>query len=105
MDLALLILIGRVPVGLLWLIFERRGAPGAGEARLLQAQYESLRSELQSSLDSNLRLVSDTLSTVSAQMQSATGQMNTRMDNAAAAVGEVRQGLGERSKGAARGCA
>ena len=102
MDLALLILIGLVAVGLLWLIFERRGAPGAGEARLLQAQYESLRSELQSSLEANLRLVSDTLSTVSAQMQSATGQMNARMDNASRAVGEVSRGLGELSKATER---
>ena len=102
MDLAVLILIGLIAVGLLWLIFDRRNSSGAGEARLLQAQYESLRSELQSSLDSNLRLVSDTLSTVSAQMQSTTGQMNTRMDNAARAVGEVRQGLGELNKAAER---
>lgn len=102
MDLAVLILIGLVAAGLLWLIFQGRASSGAGEARLLQAQYESLRSELQSSLDSNLRLVSDTLATVSAQMQSTTGQMNTRMDNAARAVGEVRQGLGELSKAAER---
>ncbi|MBI5643222.1 MAG: DNA recombination protein RmuC [Deltaproteobacteria bacterium] len=83
------------------------------EGRATQAEYASLRSELQNSLSSNLKLVTaqlanvtsqvnGQLSTVTLQLQNSTGQINSRMDNATRAVGEVRQGLGELSKATER---
>lgn len=100
MGIAIVILLGLLLAGVLWLLFDRLTATRGNEMRLMEARYEALRSELQSTLNANLGLVTDQLSSVTAQLQASTGQMNTRMDNAARAVGEVRQSLGELSKAA-----
>ncbi len=98
MEIAVIILSGALLAGMLWFIFTRAGGRRGDGEKLLQAQYESLRAELQNSLNANTKLVADQLASVTAQLQASTGQMNTRMDNAARAVGEVRQSLGELSK-------
>ncbi|MFQ5735722.1 MAG: DNA recombination protein RmuC [Thermodesulfobacteriota bacterium] len=102
MEVAIIVLLGLLLAGIVWLVLDRASRRSGDSARLLQAQYESLRSEMQSSLNSNLKLVVDQLASVTSQIQSSTGQMNTRMDNASRAVGDVKAGLGELSKATER---
>ncbi|MBI1911021.1 MAG: DNA recombination protein RmuC [Deltaproteobacteria bacterium] len=107
MEIAIVVLLGFLVLGVLWLIIiMSRRAEGRSDS---QAQLDSLRAELQNSLTSNLRLVNsqlanvtsqvtEQLSSVNMQLQSSTGQINQRMDNAARMVGEVRQSLGALTK-------
>lgn len=80
-----------------------------GPLLLMQQQVEALRSQLSESLGQSHLLMQQQLGQVtqqvqsqmtamSQQLQSTTGQIGNRLDNAARAVGEVRQNLGELSR-------
>ncbi|MBI5599758.1 MAG: DNA recombination protein RmuC [Deltaproteobacteria bacterium] len=83
----------------------KRGAEGEA-IMMLQKETEALRQELQNSITNHLSIVSQQLSSVTShvseqlrgvtsQLQTSTGQINERMDNAARVVGDVRQTLGK----------
>ena len=91
---ALLVLIF---IAIIWVGFSmRRG--GSSGARLLKDQNDALRTELKDSIHDNLSLMNERINAVTAQMQSSTGEINARMENASRVVGEVREGLGALSK-------
>ncbi|MDO8426345.1 MAG: DNA recombination protein RmuC [Deltaproteobacteria bacterium] len=109
MEIAVIALLALLVISVLFLAYSIRKRGGEGEARMLQVQYESLRAEIQNSLSgasslvasqlSNItKQVNDQLSAVAMQLHASTGQISQRMDNAAKAVADVRQGLGELSK-------
>lgn len=111
MEIAIIGLLGLLVLGVLWLVFTVTGRESARELHALNARYDSLRAELQSSLASNLKLVAselngvtgtvaEQLSSVTSQIQASTGQINQRMDSAARVVGEVKMSLGMISKAA-----
>ncbi len=102
MEIAVIILLGLLLAAVLWLVFDRSASSRGPQAEMMQARYETLRAELHSALESNAKLVSDQLNTVTSQLQASAGQMNARVDSASRAVGEVRESLGELSKAAER---
>jgi len=107
METAALIILSVIVLALVsLLVFQAARGRGSGD---LQLQIDSLKTELQNAISANTRhinsqlsavtgQVSEQLSSVAASMSSSTGQINTRMDSAHRAVGEVRQALGELSK-------
>ncbi|MBI5588435.1 MAG: DNA recombination protein RmuC [Deltaproteobacteria bacterium] len=111
MEIAIIVLLGLLVLGLLGLFFIMAGRSRGREVEALNARYDTLRSELQNSLSSNLKLVAselnavtgavtEQLSSVTSQIQASTGQINQRMDSAARVTGEVKMSLGALSKAA-----
>lgn len=113
MDMLILILLGVLVLLLILLLirsFKPPAPPNDGNALLLmQQQVDQLRQQLSESMASNTGLmqqqlaqiaaqVNHQLSTVNQQLTSATGQIGSRLDNAARVVGEVKQNLGELTK-------
>ncbi len=88
---ALLLLI---VLAILWAGFSIRRGGGTDAARLLKEQNDALRTELKDSIHDNLSQMNERISAVTLQMQSSTGEINARMENASRVVGEVREGLG-----------
>jgi len=77
--------------------------------RGFDARYEAALAETAGAMGANLktvtdelhnltRLVNDQLSSVTAQIQTSTGQMNSRMDRAAELFGTVNRNIGELAK-------
>ncbi|MFQ5354810.1 MAG: DNA recombination protein RmuC [Thermodesulfobacteriota bacterium] len=105
MESALYILAGSLLVALLLLAFfigrsRRQGGDG---------RYDALRSELNSSLASNMNVITGQmqdlsqavvaqLASVTNQLNSHSGQLSSRMDNATRIMGDVKQDLGVLSK-------
>jgi DNA recombination protein RmuC len=116
MTTAILILLAAVVLILLWLVFQSQKKTDVPAVRLLQDEVQSLRGQLseamQRSQDSvnrqlgqiNLQVntqlgkvteqVNSQLNQVTQQLQKSTGDLNTRLDNAARVVQEVSKGLG-----------
>ena len=69
---------------------------------VIQQQMDSMRKQLQESLSSTTSQVNQQLGLINQQLQASSGQMGSRLDNAARVVGEVRQNLGELSKATQR---
>ena len=76
---------------------------------MLQKETESLRNEFSNSMSNHVSLinqqlgqtasqVNEQLKSVTLQLQSSTGQLNQRMDNAAKVVGDVGRSLGQLSE-------
>lgn len=110
---AVLVLILLAFAGLVVALWAALRKGNNSDLQVLLAQQDGLRAELQNSLQSTTKLVTsqlnaittqvnDQLARVSSQLDASTGQMSARMDNAARAVSDVRQGLGELSKAAER---
>lgn len=68
------------------------------EILVMQQQLDALRQQVRESLSATTQQVNQQLTSVVQHLQTSTGQIGTRLDNAAKVVGEVRQGLGELSK-------
>lgn len=116
MQTAILILLAVVVLILLWLVLQSQKKVVDPSVRLLQDEVQSLRGQLteamQRSQDSvnhqlgqiNLQVnsqlgkvtdqVNSQLNQVTQQLQKSTGDLNTRLDNAARVVQEVSKGLG-----------
>lgn len=65
---------------------------------LMQQQLDALRHQIQETLSTTTSQVNQQLATMTQQLQVSSGQIGSRLDNAAKIVGEVRQNLGELSK-------
>jgi len=114
MEIAIIALLVLLVAVVLWLVFTvATGRGSAREIEALNARYDALRAELQSSLSSSLKLVAtelngvtgtvaEQLSSVASQLHASTGQINQRMEFAAKAVGDVNMSLGTLSKAAER---
>ncbi|MEO0085022.1 MAG: DNA recombination protein RmuC [candidate division WOR-3 bacterium] len=92
------------------LVFRARRPTADGQSlALLQQQFDSLRQQTVETLNNNTRVVNQLVSDLTRQlnqrlaelgqaMQENTGQINTRLDNAARIVRDVSTGLGELSQ-------
>jgi DNA recombination protein RmuC len=107
MNAALLALLSVLVLAVAVLVFSMRRLGARG--RDLETRFEAASGELSGAVDTSLKrvsdelrhvttLVNDQLSSVTHQLQASTGQINTRMDNAARMVGAVNQNLGELKK-------
>ncbi len=110
MEAVLIAVVGVLAVFVVFLfvlLMRKRGEESS--LLVMQNRYDSLRSELNQALTSNLTLVNqqlaqvtsqvnEQLASVTSQIQKSTGQINERMDNAARVVSEVSKGLGALSR-------
>ena len=105
METVIVILLVLIVLGLGWLVISQSKGSNDQSVLMLQKETESLRRDLQESMNSNMSLVNQQLSNVTSQVneqlknvtsqvQTSTGQINDRMDNAAKVVGEVSKSLG-----------
>ena len=109
MQIAILILLAAVIVILLWLIFQSMKKTVDPSISLMQQEVQSLRGQLTEAMlksqetvnqqlgQINLQ-VNNQLNQVTQQLQKSTGDLNTRLDNAARVVQEVSKGLGSLSE-------
>jgi DNA recombination protein RmuC len=109
MQIAILILLAAVIVILFWLIFQSMKKTVDPSISLMQQEVQSLRGQLTEAMQRgqetvnqqlgqiNLQ-VSNQLNQVTQQLQKSTGDLNTRLDNAARVVQEVSKGLGSLSE-------
>lgn len=79
-------------------LFLTRSRQPAGDLNLLLQQLESLRQQQVQALDSNAQLLNQRLSEINRLLAENTGQINTRLDNAARMVSDVSRALGELSQ-------
>jgi DNA recombination protein RmuC len=109
MQIAILILLAAVIIILLLLIFQSRKKTVDPTMTLMQQEVQSLRGQLteamlknQDSVNQQLNQVTvqvnSQLNQVTQQLQRSTGDLNTRLDNAARVVSEVSKGLGSLSE-------
>ncbi len=105
MQTAILILLAAVVLILLWLVLQSRAKTADPTIPLLQQEVQSLRGQLteamlknQDSVNHQLgqitMQVNNQLNQVTQQLQKSTGDLNSRLDNAARVVQEVSKGLG-----------
>lgn len=91
MELAILVivlvLLVAVGVGLVFIVLRLTGKPQDTTFLVMQQQLDAFREQM-----------NQQLATVAQQLQTTTGQIGSRLDQAAKVVGEVRQNLGELSK-------
>lgn len=80
------------------LLYLTRSRQPAGDLNLLLQQFESLRQQQIQALDSNAQLLNQRLSEINRLLAENTGQINTRLDNAARMVSDVSRALGELSQ-------
>jgi DNA recombination protein RmuC len=109
MQIAILILLAAVVVILLWLIMQSRTKTADPSIGLMQQEVQSLRGQLTDAMlksqdtvnqqlsQINLQ-VNSQLNQVTQQLQKSTGDLNSRLDNAARVVQEVSKGLGSLSE-------
>ena len=95
----LIILFGIVVSGLLmWVIFHLRRPTVDPAMGLFQQQIDSLRSQVSDSLSQNASLLQKQLESVSVNLRSSSGDINTRLDHAAKLYAELRNQLGSLSQ-------
>jgi DNA recombination protein RmuC len=105
MTTAIIVLLAAVILLLLWLIVQSRTRTADPTIPLLQQEVQSLRGQLTDAMLKNQDLVNKQLADitnqvntrltdVTQQLQRSTGDLNTRLDNAAKVVSEVSKGLG-----------
>ncbi len=92
LSLALLSVMGVV----VWLALRKR-APNEGLV-LLQQQMDALRGQISASLSQNAELLQTQLHSVTQNLQSSSGEINQRLDNAAKLYGDLRNQLGRLSE-------
>ncbi len=80
------------------LLYLTRSRQPAGDLNLLLQQFESLRQQQIQALDNNAQLLNQRLSEINRLLAENTGQINTRLDNAARMVSDVSRALGELSQ-------
>jgi DNA recombination protein RmuC len=109
MQLAILILLTATVLILLWLVIQSQKKTVDPTASLLQQEVQSLRGQLSDAMLKNQETVNhqlgqitlqvnSQLNQVTQQLQKSTGDLNTRLDNAARVVQEVSKGLGSLSE-------
>ncbi|MCL6638549.1 MAG: DNA recombination protein RmuC [Firmicutes bacterium] len=86
-----------ISIVVLFLNLSRSRAP-AGELHLLLQQLEALRQQQIQALDNNTQLLNQRLSEINRLLAENTGQINSRLDNAARMVSDVSRALGELSQ-------
>lgn len=102
----LVVLIAMVGVVLTQMLRQR---PGTESSLLVQQQIDALRGDMREHLqnatvalnqlrDTTTHTINQQLSSVTQQLQNNTGQVGTRLDNAAKVIGEVQNKLGELGK-------
>ena len=105
MQFAILILLAAVVLILLWLVLMSRRKTVDPAMSLMQMEVQSLRGQLTDAMQRNqetvnhqlnevTRQVNTQLNQVTQQLQRSTGDLNSRLDNAARVVQEVSKGLG-----------
>jgi len=105
MQIAILILLTAIVLILLWLILQSRNKAADPTATLLQQEVQSLRGQLTDAMLKNQETVNhqlgqitlqvnSQLNQVTQQLQKSTGDLNSRLDNAAKVVSDVSKGLG-----------
>jgi len=105
MQTAILILLSFTVLILLWLVLQSQKKTADPTIPLLQQEVQSLRGQLSDAMLKNqdtvnqqlasiTSLVNAQLGQVTQQLQKSTGDLNTRLDNAAKVVSEVSKGLG-----------
>jgi DNA recombination protein RmuC len=87
----LLILIGVV-------VWRTSRAPADPTVNILQQQVDGLRQQIGQSLAQNAQLLQQQLESVNQNLRSSSGEINSRLDNAAKLYGEVRSQLGSLSQ-------
>lgn len=85
--LMVLVLLIAVGAGLVFIVFRLGSKPPDTGLLVMQQQLDAFREQM-----------NQQLAAVTQQLQATTGQIGSRLDNAAKVVGEVRQNLGELSK-------
>ncbi|NPV13813.1 DNA recombination protein RmuC [candidate division WOR-3 bacterium] len=80
------------------LLYLTRSRQPASDLHLLLQQFESLRQQQIQALDNNAQLLNQRLSEINRLLAENTGQINTRLDNAARMVSDVSRALGELSQ-------
>jgi len=109
MQIAILILLAAVVLILLWLVLQSAKKTADPAMTLMQREVESLRGQLTESMQRNQDTVNhqlnevtlqvnSQLNQVTQQLQRSTGDLNTRLDNAARVVQDVSKGLGSLSE-------
>lgn len=104
MTTAILILLAFILIAVLWLVLTQRKGMDPSVA-LLQQEVQSLRGQLTEAMLKNQEVVNQQLAQiitqvntqlgqVTEQLQKSTGDLNTRLDNAARVVQEVNRSLG-----------
>ncbi len=85
----------------LFVALRRLNRPGAGkDTPILLQQLESLRQQQLQALDNNAQVLNQRLAEINRLLAENTGQINTRLDNAARMVSDVSRTLGELSEAA-----
>ena len=109
MNIAILILLTAVVLILFWLVLQSQKKTVDPTATLLQQEVQSLRGQLTDAMQRSQETVNQQLGQitlqvnsqlcqVTQQLQKSTGDLNTRLDNAARVVQEVSKGLGSLSE-------
>jgi DNA recombination protein RmuC len=105
MNIAIIILLSTVVLILLWLVLLSRRKTADPAMTLMQQEVQSLRGQLTEAMQRNQEMVNhqlnevtlqvnSQLNQVTQQLQRSTGDLNSRLDNAARVVQEVSKGLG-----------
>jgi DNA recombination protein RmuC len=87
-----------VLAGVLWMISEHARKKEDPLILVMQQQIESLRRQVGDSLAQNAALLQKQLESVSRNLNSSSGEINQRLDNAAKLYGELRSQLGQLSQ-------
>ncbi len=94
MDTITIILLGAILLVLLWFIFQSQKKPVDPTVTMLHQEVQTLRGQLTDAMLKSQEMVNKQLGQVAEQLQKSTGDLNTRLDNAAKVVQEVSKGLG-----------
>src|SRR3989337_168406 len=94
MQIAILLLPAVILLVLLWFIVQSQKKTADPAMTLMQQEVQSLRGQLTSARERSEETVNQQLNQVTQQLQKSTGDLNTRLDNAARVVQEVSKGLG-----------
>jgi DNA recombination protein RmuC len=92
--LLLLVLLLVVASGLVVVLIRRPATPPDTGLGLMQQQVDALRTQLQESFTQQSQLVHQQLTTMTKQLQEATGQIGNRLDHTTKVFGEVQNRLG-----------
>ena len=101
MELVIIILLGLIAAGVIYLAYALQ-RPRAADLSALKGGLEGSIDQLSRQMSSVAALVNEQLTSVTMQMHASTGQVSNRMDSASRMFAEVRQNLGELSKATER---